>query len=268
MELEVLVAAMGQTDLSLPEKMNLERPALIGNQCGVWGYEEQGNVRMVSTATRGVGLNRNYALSLARGDILLFADDDMVYYDPGLQGVVDAFAAHPKADAIFFSIDKTLNGEISESSLCRTKRLQLWNSMSFGTYRIAIRRSAVEKHRLSFSPLFGGGSKYGSGEDSIFIRDCFRAGLTVYSHSYVLGATAKDSSSWFTGYNEKFMFDKGAFLACAFPKAKHLIKWHFIRRFHSRSELSLREILLWMDRGIEAFGRLESYDEYIKRIGG
>lgn len=268
MELEVLVAAMGQTDLSLPEKMNLRRPALIANQCDEWRYDEQGTARMISTATRGVGLNRNYALSMARGDILLFADDDMVYYDPDLQGVVDAFAALPDADAIFFSIDKTVGGQLAQRTFHKTRRIHLWNSMRHGTARMAIRRSALEKHRLSFSLLFGGGCKYGSGEDTIFIRDCFRAGLTVYSHSYVLGATAKDSSSWFTGYNEKFMFDKGAFVACAFPKAKHLIKWHFIRRFHSRTQLSLRDVIRWMDRGIEAFERLESYDDYIKRNGG
>ena len=68
MELEVLVATMGQTDCSLAKQMNLGRPAVIANQCGRWDHQEQGSVRMISTATKGVGINRNLALELAQGE--------------------------------------------------------------------------------------------------------------------------------------------------------------------------------------------------------
>ena len=102
---------------------------------------------------------------------------------------------------------------------------------------------------------------YGSGEDTIFIRDCFRAGLRVYSHPYVLGACRKDESSWFCGFNEKFMFDKGAMLACAFPKCKHILKWHFIRRYSQKSDLSVREIICNINRGIRAFSSQQEYRE-------
>ena len=33
MRIQVLVAAMNQVDYSLPEKMNLQTDAIIGNQC-------------------------------------------------------------------------------------------------------------------------------------------------------------------------------------------------------------------------------------------
>ena len=38
MKLEVLVATMGQTDLSLADRMNLRQNAVIANQCGRWVY--------------------------------------------------------------------------------------------------------------------------------------------------------------------------------------------------------------------------------------
>lgn len=261
MELEVLVATMGQTDCSLAEKMNIKTSAVIANQCGRWDYEEAdgGRVRILSTDTRGVGINRNLALQMATADILLFADDDVTYYDGTLQGVKDAFRQFPDADVIFFGIDMTRNGEVFDKRRNRAGRLHLWNSLRYGAARMAVRREAVIKHRLAFSTLFGGGCLYGSGEDTILIRDCFRAGMRVYAHDHILGTCAKDTSSWFSGYNEKYFFDRGAMVACAFPKAKHFLKWHFAYRSSRKTGISVKNIIRQMDRGIAAFPKLEVY---------
>lgn len=268
MNLEVLVTTMHQTDLTLVQRMQLRCDAVIMNQCGCWGFDSQQmnehSVRMLSTDTIGVGVNRNFGLQLAKGDILLFADDDLVYYDGTLQGVADAFQELPDADVIFFGLDMTKKGEIYERRRHQKKQLHIWNSLKFGTARMAIRRSALEKARLSFSPLFGGGSRYGSGEDSLFILDCFRAGLRVYSHSYVLGTCAKDTSSWFTGYNEKYMFDRGALIASAFPKIKHIIKWYFIFRLKPKTDLSLNEMIRYINWGIQEFPQGISYQEAVE----
>lgn len=263
MDLEVLVATVGQADCSLAEKMNIKTSAVIANQGGSWRYEEAdgGRVRMVTTDTKGVGINRNLALQLAKGDILLFADDDVTYYDGTLQGVRDAFRQLPDADVIFFGIDMTRDAEVFDKRRNKTRRVHLWNSLRYGAARMAIRREAVLKHRLAFSTLFGGGCPYSSGEDTILIRDCFRAGLRVYSHSYVLGRCAKDTSSWFSGYNDKYFFDRGATVACAFPKTKHLMKWHFAYSACKKTGVPIKKILQQMDRGIRAYPALESYRE-------
>lgn len=259
MTLEVLVATMGQTDCSLAEKMNIQTSAVIANQCGQWGYEEAGQVRMISTDTKGVGVNRNLALSLAKGDILLFADDDVTYYDGTLQGVIDAFRQFPDADVIFFGMDMTREGEVFDKRRHKSRRVHLWNSLRYGAARMAIRREAIVKHRLSFSTLFGGGCRYSSGEDTVLIRDCFRAGLKVYTYDYVLGTCAKDSSTWFSGYNEKYFFDRGVMLACAFPKAKHFIKWYFAFKSSKKTGVPIKNILKQMNRGIRAYPELKVY---------
>lgn len=258
-----MVATMGQEDCTLAEKMNIQTSAVIANQCGKWGYAEadSGRVRMLSTDTKGVGINRNLALQLAKGDILLFADDDVTYYDGTLQGVMDAFRQFPDADVIFFGIDMTRDGEVFDKRRNKTGRIHLWNSLRYGAARMAIRREALEKHRLSFTTLFGGGCRYSSGEDTILIRDCFRAGLRVYAHEYVLGTCAKDSSSWFSGYNEKYFFDRGATVACAFPKVKHLIKWYFAWKSSKKTGVSIKEILKQMNRGIQAYPEQKAYGD-------
>ena len=262
MKLEVLVATMKREDCSLAEKMNIETNAVLANQCDRWGYDEadSGRVRMISTATRGVGINRNMALQLSKADILLFADDDVTYYDGALQGVIEAFEQLPDADVILFGMDMTRDGEVYEQRRAPIRRARVWNSMKYGTYRIAVRRQAVRKHNIWFSTLFGGGCQYGCGEDSIFLCDCFRAGLKVYSHSHVLGTCAKDTSSWFSGYNEKYFYDRGAMLACAFKKTKHIIKWYYILKFSRKTDLPLRVVIEETNKGIRGFKTLECFE--------
>ena len=255
--LEVIVATMGRKDLSLYREMNIQCDALIANQCDGWGYEEAvfdgGRARMFSTPTVGVGKNRNFGIELSEANCFLFADDDVVYYDGVFEGVMDAFRTLPDADVIFFGMDMTRSGRVFEERRHPVKRLHLWNSLKFGAGRMAVRRDSLERSRISFSHLFGGGARYGSGEDTLFIRDCFKSGMKVYSHSLVLGTCAKDASSWFEGFNEKFFFDKGALLACAFPVMKHFLKFYFAWRFSKKTKLAFSQIVRHMSQGISSF---------------
>jgi glycosyltransferase involved in cell wall biosynthesis len=265
MELEVLVATMDREDLSLAEKMDLRRDAVIANQCGRWGAEtlerDGACIRMISSDTRGVGINRNLALQAARGDILLFADDDITYYDGDLEPVVEAFRQLPQADVIFFAIDMTREGKVFDPRRHKTRRLHLWNSLRYGACRIAIRRSSLRKYNLSFSELFGGGCMYSCGEDTIFLRECFRKGMKVYASDAVLGTCARDASSWFSGYTDKFYYDYGALISCAFPRAKHLLKWYFARNLRRKSGKPLGQIVRQMNAGIRSFSSLIPYEE-------
>ena len=257
LKLEVLVAAIEQTDLSLYEKMNLKCDCVIANQCSTWGYQQctvgNAEVRMINSATRGVGINRNIGLSVAKGDILLFADDDVRYDDGSLQAVVKAFADHPDADVIAFGITMTRGGNVEKVVAEPDCRRYLWNSMRFGACRIAVRRDSVRKYNLRFSELFGGGCLYGSGEDTIFVRECFRKGLRVYSSSYVLGSCARDHSTWFRGYSAKFYYDRGAMLACAFPKGKHIVKWYFAWKLRKKTGDPIAGIIRMMNAGMKGF---------------
>ena len=263
--LQVLVATMRQSDLSLVEKMGIRCDAVIANQSDAYSVQEKtteyGCTKMITTTTRGVGNNRNIAILAADADILLFSDDDMVYYDGTLKGVTDAFAELPQADMIIFSTDILKNGALVEKRHLSVKRRHIWNSMKYGTYALGIRRSALRKANVMFTTLFGGGCIYGSGEDSLFIRDCLRKGLKVYSHSYVLGSCCKDSSSWFTGYNEKYFYDKGALFQYTFPKMKYLMAMYIAMKFQKRSDLPKRKMFRLMCKGIRGGKNLIPYEK-------
>lgn len=226
-KLQVLVATMGQKDLSLAEKMNIPCAAILANQADREETRQEGPVKMITTTTRGVGRNRNIALAAATGEYLLFADDDVVYYD-GLETEVErAFEENPQADMLVFGMDIVKNGVVTEKRHLTPRRLHVWNALRFGTYTLAVRRTSVQRCGITFHESFGGGCPFSAGEDSLFIKRSFDAGLRVYAHDYVLGTCCKDTSSWFVGYNEKYFYDKGVLVRHLFPITAYLVAPYF-----------------------------------------
>ena len=69
MKIQVLVAAMHQSDHSLIDKMNITTDAIVGNQCdfdSVEHFEHNSNkITYLNFKERGVGLNRNNTLMRA-----------------------------------------------------------------------------------------------------------------------------------------------------------------------------------------------------------
>ena len=262
-KLEVLIATMNQTDFSLLEKMNIQSDAVIANQGNENKYEEceycGHKVKMITTTTRGVGLNRNIALLYSSADILLFADDDVIYNDGYAENIIKAFEEKPKAQAMIFGLAYSKNGEIYSTVRLKNKRVRVHNSLKHGAARLAIRREIYLKKYLSFSQLFGGGCLYSSGEDSLFILSMLKRKCKVYTDSYVLGKTEKKTSSWFQGYNDKFFYDKGAWLEAAFPKRKNIMKWYFVFRFIKMTNLSPNQIRKLINSGIKGFKSLSTY---------
>ena len=266
MSIQVLVATVDKTDHTLPERMNLRADALIGNQCGrdereEFSFDGEYAVEWLHAADRGVGRNRNRLLEAAEAEICLFADDDVTYADGAIQQVTEAFDKNPKADVMIFGMDVTKDGQVIRRVRPPAGRLHTWNCLKYGTYCVAVRRSRIIEKQITFSEWFGGGCPYGSGEDSLFLLDCLRNRLRIYGCDVVLGTCAKDTSSWFTGYNEKYYYDKGAWLACAFPRTKHLLKAYFIRQGKRRYPEGKHYIHHEINRGIRGFGEKIPYSE-------
>ena len=231
-KVQVLVACMNQKNDSLYETMNLQTDAILANQCDEYSYKEfiknNGNkVELISSADRGVGKNRNKALIYASGEYLMCADQDMIYVDGYDKIVESAFEKCPKADIIVFKLIYLNRFTPERKEKNKFKRVHWWNCMRYGAARIAIKKSAVDKTCLSFSTLYGGGAKYSSGEDSLFIRDAIRKGLKMYSSPIVIAKVKQEESSWFRGFTEKYFIDKGILIANCFPLLKNVLVYYF-----------------------------------------
>lgn len=225
MKLQVLVSTVSQTDHHLIEKMNISSDAIIINQCGTDSSEvqtdRQGNrIKWFCSSEKGVGCSRNQALMKADSDIVLFADDDVVFLPAYSEIILSEFQKNPRADMIVFNV-KSTNSDRPEYEIPQRHRIHFFNCLRYGAFRIAVRLDSIRRERLYFSQLFGGGSPYGSGEDSLFLMDCLRRGLRIYAVPQLIGTVTHEESTWFLGYTEKYFYDKGA-LFCGisrhFPK--------------------------------------------------
>lgn len=229
MTLQVLVATRNQTDHSLLERMKIQTDAVVVNQAdhdSIEVFAHGGNkIKWINMSARGVGLSRNTALMNASADIVLFADDDLIYNAQYGAQVLQAFTENIDADVMCFNINlvnsnKNIGGHRHNK---KNRRLRFYNSMRYGACLIAARRRALLRERISFSLLFGGGAEFNSGEDSIFIKDCLDTGLHLYSNTFFWGDVDDSQSSWYTGINDRFFVERGMALASAFPKIYLLI---------------------------------------------
>lgn len=256
MTLQVLVSTMHQTDYSLLDKMNIQTDAIVVNQCDRNEFETfdyRGHrIQWLSLNERGVGISRNTALMRADGDIVLFADDDMVYYDGYEGAVLQAFQKNTSADVICFNLDLISRKEeyFGRKYCNKARKLHLYNMLRYGAPAIAVRRNAVCCKRITFSLLFGGGAPFSSGEDSLFLVDCKRNGLKLRAEPYVLAEVDQTTSTWFKGYTEKFFEDKGRFYYNAFPRSYPLFIIYYALRFSKLSKTySFLQILYFLNDG-------------------
>lgn len=211
MRVQVLVAAMHQTDRSLPEKMNIRCDAIIGNQCDreeVDTFELNGNrITYVSTPLRGLAVNRNTALIRADADVCLLADDDMTYDDDYVETVRRAYAELPDADVIIFNINEP---KTTRYVTPKTTKIGWLNYLRYGSARISFRLSPIRENAISFNQCFGAGSDRGFGEDNLFLTACLRAKLRVYAVPTAIATlTEERESTWFKGYDRRYLRNKG-----------------------------------------------------------
>lgn len=236
MEIETLIATVDQEDYSLAEKMNIQTDAIIGNQCArnsenviFWNDHK---ILYANTTERGVGKNRNLVLSKANADIGVLADDDMRFVDDYPAIVRRAYGECPDADIIVFNLIEKRPKRYYNKKI---KRIHWYNYARYGAARLAIRQKKVKDANIEFSLLFGGGAKYGSGEDTVFLKDCLHKGLKIYAVPYAIAEIDQDAAStWFHGYTKKFFADKGALYACLYPRFWPLFAIRYLIKYQSK----------------------------------
>ncbi len=264
---QILCVTMFQKDFSKIEAMNIHSDIVFANQCENNADEkiefDNHKARMISTTTRGVGINRNFTLQYADADICLFSDDDITYLDDVEQKVVKEFETHPDADVIFFHLNST-DSFRSVKKPKKTVRLRKWSRLPWGAAHVAFRLSSIRKANIWFTTLFGGGCKFPSGEDSIWLIEARKKGLTFYSSKETIGTVDMSNSSWYTGADECYYYGKGAMYEAIKKKPVRLWELYFAIRTRKKTKLSLFERIAWMEKGRKGFKKLKSFTEFVE----
>ncbi len=208
--MEVLLSVMEQGDPVLYiEKLNIRSDAVIVNQCdreddrieNVGGHR----IRIAERRERGLSRSRNLALTLASDDICIFCDNDVRYLDGAFDTIEQGFLRYPTAGIICFFIERPERGvpvRKDENIMSDVDRFRIFSP------EIAVSRSNIGDLRLDED--FGAGAKYRMGEENIFLFEAKRRGIESIYVPEKIAKTLPNKSSWFTGYDERFFFDRGA----------------------------------------------------------
>ncbi len=212
--LQVLISTMYLGNpAELLTKMNIQSSAVIIDQCDCVGEDHLSfrgyPVHIYHTTERGLSRSRNMAIANATAEILIFADDDFFYTDGYDAFVTEAFDSFSDADIIVF------NAMRSDGHVYRKLpggRVGKKHRFSINSVRITAKRESFSNHSISFDTEFGAGADISGGEDTIFISDCFRKKLRIYSYDRLLcrGLQPERQSTWFSGYSPAYFLDRGA----------------------------------------------------------
>lgn len=267
-EFQILCVTMNQKDFSKLKEMNVHSDIVYANQCDRTAFEEiefQGHTaKMISTETRGVGINRNLVLTYAEGDVCLLADDDVCYNDDAEEKILAEFKNHPDADVIIFHFESN-DPHRKPPKYNETKKWPKFATTPWGAVRIAFRLNSVRKANVWFTTLFGGGCLFPSGEDSMWIKGLRKAGLTFYVSKETIGKVSYETSTWFTGYDDKYFYGVGACFTAINPRTTFFKYMYMALRTKGKGKLSISDKFFWMNQGKKGYEEMLSFEDYKKK---
>ncbi len=273
LDYELLMSVMHQKDFFLAEQSQTDSSVLIINQCEVDGaaQEQHGKHlwKMLSTKERGLSKSRNMALQNATGDICQLCDDDEILAPGHMDIVLKAYEELPDADVIVFNLNR-INYGMKKSYYRITEVREAPKKRSYGSPMITFRLQSIRKHNISFCEEFGSGSKFGGGEDGLFLADIRKAGLKVYEYPAIIATVdySRFTSKWFHGYTDKYFYNQGVFHQ--YTKPNHWlynVAWGCYLAYKLRRErINVFSILRWQLAGARGYknGKL-SYEEYLEK---
>lgn len=268
---ELLMSVMHQHDFSLAKRSNIKSDLLIINQCDEISYDESEEEdfiwRKINTKERGLSKSRNTAIDNAQGEICKFCDDDETLVDNYQQIILNAYDELPDADVIIFNLNR-INYKMKKTYYNIDSVRPAPAYRNYGSPMITFKLKKIKMNGIRFNEIFGSGSKFGGGEDNLFLKDIRKAGLKIYEYPAVISTVdyGRFGSQWFHGYNEKYFYNLGAFSEFNHPGKKlSIILWSLYLMFKLRREhLNPFKIAKWKLAGAKGFrnGQL-SYEEYI-----
>lgn len=195
--------------------------------------------KIYSYNEKGASKSRNKLLDKANSDILVFADDDTEYVDNYKEIIEKAYNQNPKAEIIIFFADNE-NKNREKNKRIGNKKINFLDIMKVRSNEITLKRETLEKikrYNIKFDENFGPGEKFQKGEETIFISDLFKHNFKIYSVDEKIATGQNLNSTWFTGFDEKFLYSQGAIFYRIAPKwYKILVYQYLIRKYNLYKE--------------------------------
>lgn len=269
MTFEIAISTMRKNHdevLEMLKKENIHCGCIVINQCDENRAEELNlenqRIRIFYTTERGLSKSRNMALKNAEADILAIGDDDLFYYDNFEKTILSYYEANSKADIALFNMDDLYKTFPRKSRKCGFFELSGYKSME-ATFRVA----SIRGKSLQFNEFFGTGSKcFNSGEENIFLADCYHSKCRIFYCKDKIVKRLPGESSWFKGYDENFLRDRGA-IYYAMSKslfALYTLRFSFVKHKAIKKISVLKTIRLMYEGKNEYLKILKKNEEQVK----
>lgn len=248
LSIQVLAATMNRkSPKKIFDTMNINNGVLV-NQITDSKIQPPEDTRdknriIISKREKGLSRSRNEALLNATSDICLIADDD-VRLGKGYERIIQkAYKNLSDADIIAFFVEDENKDLKRIKKPLEEGRVGLIRSMKIRSVQISFRRESILNAGITFNEKFGAGTDLYMGEENIFLAECIRNGLRVYSVPEKIGVLIDEGSTWFRGFDYDYLKVKGAvfremstflwlFLIAQFAmRKKHLFSMGFLRMF-------------------------------------
>ena len=98
----------------------------------------------------------------------------------------------------------------------------------------------------------------------MWIKNLQRAGLTFYVSKETIGKVSYETSTWFTGYDDKYFYGVGACYAAINPKTTFVKYLYMAFRTRGKGTLSITQKLKLMNYGKDGYKKMLYFDDYVK----
>ena len=229
----------------LLKKMNIKNQFLIINQTSSENIDIK-NKKVITKNEKGLSRSRNTVIENATEDIILIADDDVIYNNRYEEIILKAWNKYKNADIICFYVEsKNAKRKIKRM---RTGKIGYIRAMRIVSFEISFKKKSIQENKLKFNENFGAGTENNRGEEQIFLYEAIRKGMKVIFVNKKIGEAGQKESTWFTGYNPEFFKIQGKiFKKMSAKYYKILILQYAIRKyFLYNKEFSMRQAIKCM----------------------
>lgn len=179
MILQVQICTLGAAGIERVSKMDLPRLKDVsylicfqnpGGDTFPSILASRSDVSLIETVSRGLSHNRNTGLTNTEADIVLFADDDLVFNPEGLVALKERFEENP---SMAFAAFARTGGDAKVFPAYEFCLSGPWpRGYYVSSVELAVRPALIGGHK--FSTNFGlGAPVFGSGEEEVFVY-CLR----------------------------------------------------------------------------------------------
>lgn len=234
LKLQVLIATMNLVDKDkIFKDLNIKTNAIVINQVTKPNFKlidsHDSKFQVYSYQEKGLSKSRNKAIKNSDADICIISDDDMTYVNNYEKIIKSAYEKYPNADIIVFYVESAPNSLRKKSKL-KEGRIKYLLSLKVQSVQMTFKRNSIVENNIKFDENFGAGTSNYMGEENIFLYDCLKKGLKIYSVPIKIAQLHDGDSTWFKGFDKKYLEVKGAM----FYRMSRLFSELFIIQFAMR----------------------------------